>query len=165
MKFLIFKRLDMKKSDITASLLIIITCILLVIFLGLRSIDIGGGVPSYRFLAGREPITCKIANRGTEDRRYVYSFEADFNDLCSKVNAELIPAGFVDNTIVGEALLGYECRIYNLNGRFPRGRVCIYIYDNRQCIKLQNSNNYAISLTDGWVMVEVAYYRGWRWPF
>jgi len=171
----------MKKSDITASLLIIIMCILLVIFLGLRSIDgyIGGGgtAPSYRFLAGREPITCKIADKGTEDssgiedRRYVYSFEADYNDLCSKANAELIPAGFVGNTIVGEALLGNECRIYDLNGRFPRRPICIYIYKNTQYIDLHDlyknisKSNYALSDKDGWVMVEIVYYRGWRWPF
>jgi hypothetical protein len=164
-------RFNIKKSDIAASLVIIIVCALLMIMLWLRTSDRGGTAPSYSFLAGREPITCKIANRGTEDsrgvedRRYTYSFEADFNDLCSKANAELIPSGFVANTIVGEALLGYECRIYYLKPRFPRGPVCIYIYDYRQYIKHQNSNNYAISLKDGWVTVEIVYYRGWRWPF
>ena len=158
-------RFNIKKSDIAASLVIIIVCALLMIMLWLRTSDRGGTAPSYSFLAGRNPISCKIANRGTEDIRYTYSFEADFNDLCSKANAELIPDGFVGNTIVGEALLGHECRIYDLNGRFPRGPVCIYIYDYRQCIKLLNSNDYAISLKDGWVTVEISYGRGWQWPF
>ena len=158
-------RFNIKKSDITASLVIIIVCVLLMIMLWLRTSDRGGTPPSYSFLAGRNPITCDKANTPDEDIRYTYSFKADFNDLCSKADAELIPAGFVGNTIVGEALLGYECRIYDLNGRFPRGPVCIYIYDYRQYIKRQNSNDYVISLKDGWVAVEVVYYRGWRWPF
>jgi hypothetical protein len=161
----------MKKFDITVSLGIIILCVLLMIMVGLRSVDGGGTAPSYRFLGGREPITCKIANKGNEDRRYTYSFEADYNDLCSKADTELIPAGFVGNTIVGEALFGNECRTYYLNGRFPRGPVWVYIYDNRQYIDLHDlynnipKSNYALSEKDGWIMVEVAYGRGWRWPF
>jgi hypothetical protein len=172
----------MKKSDITASMLIIITCALLVIFLGLRSIDgyVGGGgtAPSSRFLSGREPMTCKKAEKGTEDssgiedRRYVYSFEADFNDLCSKANTELIPAGFVGSTIVDDTVVDKSfsevlssIRVYYLKGRFPRGPIWIYIYKNRQCIKLPNSNDYARTDKDSWVVVDIVYGRGWRWPF
>ena len=158
-------RINIKKSDITASLVIIITCILLIILIGLRSIGGEGTAPSYRFLAGQNPITCEKVNRGIEDRRYTYSFEADFNDVCSKADDELIPAGYSGNTLVGEALFSNESRIYHLNGRFPHGPVWVYIYDNCQCIKRQNSNDYALAEKDGWVMIEVAYGQGWRWPF
>jgi hypothetical protein len=168
---LTFKRSVMKKSDITASLLIIITCVLLVIFLGLRSIDgyVGGGgtAPSYRFLAGREPISFKKADKGNEDRRYTYSFETDFNDLCSKADAELKPAGFFGNTISIDNLFGNDssCRIYYRKERFPRGPVLIYIYDNRQYIEFPDSKKGALSMKDGWVMLEVVCGRGWQWPF
>ena len=165
----------MKKSDITASLLIIITCVLVVIFLGLRSIDgyVGGGgtAPSYRFLEDQDPLDCKKADkrtgdsRGIEDRRYTYSFEADYNDLCSKAYAELIPEAFSANTIVGEAPFGDEYRLYYRKERFPRGPVYVYIYDNVQYIKHTTPDNYGIAPKDGWVMVVVDCRRGWRWPF
>jgi len=160
-------RFKIKKSDIIASLVIIVVCVLLMIMLGLRTSDRDGTAPSYRFLAGRNPITFEKANGGIEDRSYTYSFEADYNDICSKADAELIPAGFVGKTVVDKAFSdnGVPCRIYYLKERFPRGPVWIYIYDNRQYIKFSNSNNYAISLKDGWITVEVAYGRGWHWPF
>jgi hypothetical protein len=155
----------MKKYDITASLLIIITCVLVVIFLSLRSIDGGGTAPSYRFLGGQKPMVCKKADSPDDNIRYTYSFEADFNDLCSKADAELIPAGFVGSTLVDEPFFGNKGRIYFQKERFPRGPVWVYIYDNVQCIKHTNSNNFGIAPKDGWIWVEVAYWRGWRWPF
>jgi hypothetical protein len=159
-------RLGMKKSDITASLLIIITCILLVILLSLRSIDGVGTVPSYSFLAGRNPIKYEKADKGNEDKRYIYSFEADYDDLWSKAYSELKPAGFTANGIV-RILSGKESkeRTFQLKEKFPRGSVLIYIYNNVQYIKHTNSSNFDIAPKDGWVMVEIVYYRGWRWPF
>lgn len=119
----------MKKFVIKISLAIIIIAVVLLIFLGLRSRD--SFVPSYSFLGGRNPTASKKANRGTEDsrgkedKRYIYSFEADFNDLCLKADAELIPAGFASNTLVFKNLSGNEFpyRVYWLKGRFPRGTV------------------------------------------
>jgi hypothetical protein len=160
-------RFNIKKSDITASLVIIITCVLLMIMLWLRTSDGGGTAPSYSFLGGRNPITCKKANgrtedsRGKEDIRYTYSFEADFNDVCSKADAELIPAGFVGKTLLGNE---YHIRYYLLKGRFPRGPICIYI-NNLQYIEFPNSKKGAIGEKDGLVMIEIIYFRGWRWPF
>ena len=162
----------MKKSDITASLVIIITCVLLVIFLCLRSIGGDGTAPSYRFLGGRNPVKWEKAKTGNEDRRYTYSFEADFNDLCSKAHAELAPAGFAvrsDVLIIPGKKSRY--RFYYLKEKFPRGPVWVYIYKNRQHIDLQNlynnipKSNYAVADKDGWVTVEIVYGRGWRWPF
>jgi len=162
----------MKKFDITVSLGIIILCILLMIMVGLRSVGGDGTLPSYSFLGGRNPIKCEKAKTENEDRRYTYSFEADFNDICLKADAELIPAGFVGSTVVDDTVvvktfsdIMSSLRVYYLKGRFPRGPMWIYIYDNRQYIKLPNSNDYAIAEKDGWVRVEVVYWRGWRWPF
>ncbi|MBN2591876.1 MAG: hypothetical protein JXA81_00105 [Sedimentisphaerales bacterium] len=158
----------MKKSDITASLVIIITCVLLVVFLGLRSIGGDGIAPSYLFLAGREPITCKKADSPDDDRRYTYSFEADFNDICSKADDELIPEGFVGQTFDIENLSGSEplCRMYwPPRSWFSHRLTWIYIYNNRQSIKFPNSKYNAVADKDGWVTVEVVYGKDWWWPF
>ena len=149
----------MKKSVIKTSLAFGIIAALILILLGLRSCDRGIAPPSYRFLGGQNPVSFK--------KRYIYSFEADFNDLRSKADAELIPAGFSGNTVVDKTFSdnGSPCRMYYLKERFPRGPVWVYIYDNRQYIKLPNSEHSAFCEKDGWVMVEVVYVRGWRWPF
>ena len=160
----------MKMFIIKISMVFIGIAVVLLIFLGLRSRD--EVVPSYRFLGGRNPTACKKAKTGNEDKRYIYSFEADFNDICSKADAELIPEGFVGTTVVDDTVVDKifsdvmsSLRVYYLKGIFPCGPIWIYIYKNRQCIKLPNSNDYAIADKDGWVMVEVRYGRGWRWPF
>jgi hypothetical protein len=160
----------MKKYVLKISLAFGIITALVLILLGLRSCDRGIAPPSYSFLAGRNPISCKnIKTRGA-DRSYVYSFEANFNDICSKADAELIPAGFVgrdsaDNYL---AVFGYDRseRYYTLKAKFPRGSVWIYVYNNRRYIDLPDSmEGSAMSIIDGWVQVTVLYGRGWRWPF
>ncbi|HCO96246.1 MAG TPA: hypothetical protein DIU00_20285 [Phycisphaerales bacterium] len=164
----------MKKYIIKISLVFIGIAVVVLVFLGLRLRREGGA--SYRFLAGREPITGEKANRRSEDsrglldRRYIYSFEADFNDFCTKADAELIPAGFSSNSRVFKNLSGDNSpyriyRIYDLKERFPRGPVWIVIYNDIQCVKFPNSEHNGLSEKDGWVMVEVVYGRGWRWPF
>lgn len=159
----------MKKFVIKIYLAFVIIAVGLMILVGFRTIDGDGTVPSYRFLGGRNPVKCEKAKTENEDRRYTYSFEADFNDICSKADTELIPAGFVGTTVVDDTVVDKffsdvmsSLRIYDLDGRFPRGPIWIYIYKNRQCIKLPNSNDYAIAEKDGWVRVEVVYWRGWR---
>jgi len=161
----------MKKFIARILPLCVIVIVILLILVGLRSIDGDGTVPSYGFLGGRNPVACENGKTEFTDKRYTYSFEADYNDLCSKADAELIPAGFVGSTIVDDTVVDKtfsdimsSFRVYYLKGRFPRGSICIYIYKNRQCIKLPNSNDYARADKDGWVMVEVVYGR-WRWPF
>ena len=164
----------MKKYAIKLSLVIVIVCVLLMIWLGLQTIDGDGTVPSYRFLEGCKPVACRDAKTEGVDKCYTYSFEADFNDVRSKSDAELIPAGFSSNSGVSQNLSGdnFPYRIYDLKERFPRGQVWIYIYDNRQYIDIHylnksvpKSENYKMAEKDGWVMIEVIYYRGWRWPF
>lgn len=136
------------------------------ILVGLRSCDGGGTAPSYQFLSGRNPIKFEKVKTENEDRRYTYSFEADFNDLCSKAHAELTPDGFAVREAV-QILSGKEFRerYYYLKEKFPRGAIYIYIYENRQCIKLPDSNDYAMAEKAGWIVVTVVYGEGWRWPF
>ena len=161
----------MKKFISRILLACVIVIVVLLILLVLLSSE--EAVPSYRFLGGREPINFEKANRSDEDRRYAYSFEGDFNDLCSKADAELIGTGFVGKNLTGESLSGneYITRYYWLKGRFPRGPVWININNNLQYTDLHDlytnvpKSNYALSEKDGWVMIEVIYGRGWRWPF
>jgi hypothetical protein len=162
----------MEKSVIKISLAFVIIAVVLLILLGLRSIDGDGTVPSYRFLGGRKPMICKKAKTGKEDKRYTYSFEADFNDLCSKAHAELTPAGFAVRTdLLIFSGKEFKYRLYYLKEKFPRGLVHIYLYDSRQYIDLHNlynnipKSNYALSDKDGWVTVEIIYGRGWQWAF
>jgi hypothetical protein len=161
----------MKKYVIKIFLAFVVIAALVLILLGFLSIE--EAKPSYRFLEGQNPVACKKPIERTGDGRrikgicYIYSFEEDVKDLCSKADAELIPAGFDSIILSVGNLSGNDspCRVYYLMERFPRGPIWVYIYDNIQCIKHTNSNNYGIAPRDGWVMVEVVYVRGWRWPF
>lgn len=157
----------MKKFDITVSLGIIILCVLLMILLGLRSRDGDGTAPSYRFLGGRNPITCKDVKTGGMDKCYYYSFEGDFNDICLKADAELIGAGFVVRPNVGKTLSGkeYSIRDYLQKNRFPRGAVWIVIENNRKYIEHRISKEGVLDNIDGWIVITIVYWRNWWWPF
>jgi hypothetical protein len=119
-------------------------------------------VPSYRFIAGRKPISCKDIKKGGVDKFYAYSFEADFNDVRSNAEAELIPAGFVDNTQPLNKSIYHD---YLQKSRFPRGQVWIMIHNNREYIENPISKDGRLVPRDGWVVVMIMYWRGWRWPF
>ena len=164
---LFFKRVVMKKFVIKISLSFVIITVLVLILLILRSLNEYGSVPSYRFLNGRNPITCKKADKVIEDKRYTYSFEADFNDLCSKADAELKSAGFVGNTVSIENLSGNESpySVYCQKGKFPHGMVWVYIYSNQKYLELPDSQKDVIDEKDGWVRIEVVYYKYWLWMF
>ena len=155
------------KSIIKISLAFVIIGVILLILLGLRSIDRGGTATSYCLLGGRKPISCKDLRTKDVDKIYAYSFEADFNDLCTKADAELIPAGFWGRTIVVKNLSDNDSneRYYWLKQKFPRGGIYIRIVNNQQYVELPNSNDYAICEKEGWAGIQIVYYRGWRWPF
>ena len=148
----------MKKLFVKISLTFIIIAAVVLIWLGLRSCDKGGTPPSYSFLAGREPITGEKANMSDEEIRYIYSFEADFNDLCSKADAELIPDGFVVRTLVIENLSGnkFPRRSYRLKNRFLNGPDRINISNGLAYIEKEDT----IGPKDGWIVVEIIYWPG-----
>ena len=133
------------------------------VFLGLRFR--GEGLPAYRFLGGRSPVSCVEFNdeSHTEDRRYIYSFEGDFNDICSKADSELIPAGFDCRTFVIESLSGYKFprRSYRLKKRFLNESVKINISNDIAYIEKKDT----IDPKDGWIVVEIMYWSGWLRPF
>jgi len=150
----------MKKSIAKLSLAFVIIAALVLILVGLQSLD--EVVPSYRFLGGRNPVAFRDVKTGGTDKCYTYSFEADFNDVCSNAEAELIGEGFVDGTQPG-----YKSRVrdYWLKNKFPRGKVWIYIHNNHEYIKHPDSKDGALGEKDGWIVVTIAYWRNWWWPF
>ena len=149
----------MKKFVITVSLGIIILLAILVILLGLRSRNEDGAKSSYRFLDGRSPVAFRGEEKWNKDRRYTYSFEADFNDVCLKAKSE----GFIGGVnFFGNDFSG---RYFSQKNKFPRGPVLIYIYRNCQYVELPDSKEGSFCEKEGWVRVEIVYFRGWRWPF
>ena len=149
----------MKKFVIKISLAFVIIAIVLLILLGLRSLD--SFVPSYRFLGGRNPTAYREFNEKSraEDKLYTYSFEADFNDVCSNAKAELISAGFVDRTLPSDKSREHT---YWLKNSFPRGPVKIKIHNNHEYIELPISKDGGLGPRDGWIVVEIIYWRGLR---
>ena len=146
----------MKKfiSKILRSCLVVIVILLILLVILPRRADI----PSYRFLGGRNPTDCKDAKTGSVDKLYIYSFEADFNDVCSNAKAELIPAGFIDRTHPGNES---SERRYWLKGSFPRGPIDINILDNYEYIEHPISKKGGLGRKDGWIVVTIAYWRNW----
>jgi hypothetical protein len=161
------RRLVVKKLFVKISLVFGIIAALVLILLGLRLIDGDETESSYRFLDGRKPTVFKDVKAQGVDTFYAYSFEADFNDVCLKADAELIGAGFVVNTNIGKTLSGneYSIRNYMQKNRYPRGPVWIVIQNNREYREHPDSEKRAISHKDGWVVVLITYWRSWRWPF
>jgi len=147
----------MKKSVIKISLAFVIITIVLLILLGLRSRD--EVAPSYRFLGGRNPVACKDGKTRNVDKYYTYSFEADFNDVCLNAKAELISAGFVDRTLPRDESREHT---YWLKNSFPRGPVRIVIHNNHEYVELPISKDGALGDKNGCIVVEIAYWRGWR---
>ena len=146
----------MKKFVIKISLAFVILAALILILLVLLSHD--EDIPSYRFLGGLNPAAYKEFNDKShaEDRLYIYSFEGDFNDVCTKARAELISAGFVDRTLPTEKS---RMHTFWLKEFFHRNPVNIRIYNNHMYIEKDD----AIGPKDGWIVVEVGYWPGqWR---
>ena len=143
----------------------VIIIVVLLILLGLLSVDGGGTVPSYRFLGGRSPTACRDVKTGSVDKCYTYSFEGDFNDfndVCLNAKAELIGAGFVDRTLPRNKS---RERGYWLKSNFLRGSVKINIYNNRKYKLHRISKEGVLDNRDGWIVVTIIYWRNWWWPF
>jgi hypothetical protein len=145
----------MKKSVIKISLAFVIIAAVILFLLILLSRD---SEPSYSFLAGRSPVACRDVKKGSVDKCYSYSFEADFNDVCSNAGAELISEGFVDRTLPGRKTLE---RDYWLKSSFPRGPIRIKIYNNRKYVEHPISKKGGLGPGNGWVVVEIMYWRWW----
>ena len=139
----------MKKFISNILLVCVIVIVLLLILFVLLSHD---SEPSYRFLGDRNPIKYEKYKAGIAERRYIYSFEADFNDVCSKAEAELFDKGFVVRTLPGDVYWEHTTLLREI---FRRNPFNIRIYNNHMYIEKDD----AIGPKDGWIVVEIGY-----WP-
>ena len=154
----------MKKSVVKRSLAVVIIVGIFLTLVGLlvwysRSRP---PIPSFRFLSGQGSALHVKDKRKSLYRttRDIYSFEADFNDVCADANAELTALGFVDETP-----LGHESsrRVYSLQKKVPGESVWIRILDKHKIAvySTPESSEYsspelhAYHYRDGWVSVEV----------
>jgi hypothetical protein len=103
-------------------------------------------------------VACREVKTGSVDKCYSYSFEADFNDVCSQAGTELISKGFVDRTLPGRKTLE---RDYWLKSSFPRAPIKIMIHNNHRYIEHTISKKGELHPRDGWIVVEIAYWRNW----
>lgn len=152
----------MKKSAVKRSLafVVIVGIFLTVIGLLLRNSRSGPSMPSFSFLSGRKPAFHSKNNSQTMYRitNDIYSFEADFNNVCLNANAELLALGFVDTT---QPIL--YCREYVFRGKLPYELVHVRISDNQKLTvystpessKYSSPERHAFHYRDGWVSVEV----------
>jgi hypothetical protein len=138
----------MKKSSIKKIVIITLTVvILLVIVVLLRSQPQQAPVPAFKFLSGRMLIAREEKNKsGINETLFVYSFEADFNNIVAVANSELSALGYI-NSIHNANLPSIK---YYLHGKKPIELSSVYIIKNH-IINAQ----YERHSRDGWVTVEI----------
>lgn len=161
----------MKRPVIKISLAIVIIIGIFLALFGLLSRD---SMPtlSFNFLRGRELTSCIKADPGRSvyrTTRYVYSFEADFNDVWSKANAELSALGFVTGTFRQDEP---RIREYQLRGKRNDELVTVRILDRHKLLVYSTPKSSQYSSPDrheyhyryGWVTVDIAQRRLRSWP-
>jgi len=121
-------------------------------------------VTSSRFLAGREFFRSIRTESGRPPYKIVTqtcSFEADFNDVCTNADAELLGRGF---KVVVRASQRPETRRYVLQKDAFSEWTSVTIYGGRRFTKFplrqfsrdRDDYCYGYESSDGWVAVEVA---------
>jgi hypothetical protein len=137
------KRLNIIKISAIAVTMVI----LLVIVVLLRSQPQQAPVPAFKFLSGRMLIAREEKNKsGINETLFVYSFEADFNNIVAVANSELSALGYI-NSIHNANPPSIK---YYLHGKKPIELSSVYIIKNH-IINAQ----YERHSRDGWVTVEI----------
>lgn len=153
----------MKRSVIKISFAVAITIGVLLTPLGLLR-RYSKPMPSFQFLSSRGPAICiKEAAGKTLDRK-VYSFEADFNDVCADANAELSALGYVDTTRPRQEPRSRE---YMFRNKVHGGSVTVSIIDRHklsvystpQRSEHSSPDLYAYHYRVGWVSVNIVQSR------
>jgi hypothetical protein len=163
----------MRKSVIKISLAIfVVVAGILLALLAVMMCDSGPEI-SLGFLDGRamtarlEQETSKSAYRTT---REVYSFKADFNDVCARADAELSATGA--KTLLFRGYPGREVAMYSFRSTFSGESVRVSIVEEKKLRKYLTPKwskpsslfgyNYESSV--GWVSVEIIQTRPRSWP-
>jgi hypothetical protein len=119
---------------------------------------------SFGFLAGRTlavPIQQNTNRSFDSTTNKVYSFMADFNDVCAKADAELFAMGFKI------APLGFRprsCRVYRL-GDFASANTWmrVYIHEDMEITEAPDGL-LRHRPAEGWISIEVCRSRLRSWP-
>ncbi len=127
---------------------------------------------SFRFLDGRK-LTARIeqapGKSAYKTTRDVYSFEADFNDVSTEVEAELLGLGF-KNVMLGNQKS--NSRQYMLRNNSSTERFSVIILDQHSLLsystpkssKYSSPARHEYHWRDGWVSIEVTRRRLRYWP-
>lgn len=156
---------------ISLAIFVVVAGILLAL-LAVMMCDSGPEI-SLGFLEGRamtariEEETSKSAYRTT---REVYSFRADFNDVCARADAELSATG--TKTLLFRGWPGREVAMYPFRSTFSGESVRVSIaagkklrkYLTPKWSKQSSLFGYNYEHTDGWVSVEIIQTRPRSWP-
>ncbi len=156
------------RSVIKISLAIIVVVGLL---LGLLAVIACDSEPetSFGFLDDRTMTACikqDPERAAYRSRREVYWFEADFNDVCAEMDAELSALGF-RRPFQGSQ--GSHMRIYVPGNNSLTKRLTVTILDKRRLVtsSISKSSTYLRPdrhSRDGWVSIEISRARPRAWP-
>lgn len=157
----------MKRRVIKIALAIFVVVGILVGLLAAMALDSGPEM-SFSFLDGRT-MTGRIEQARNSRRvtREVYSFEADFNDVCAEADAELSAMG---SQIASFSAGEIADREYRLGSHISanrwilvriRDRYRLEVFSSPESSKLDSSTYYP---RKGWVSVEVRRRRLRSWP-
>jgi len=151
----------MERSVIKKSFAVAITIGVLLTLLGLLR-RYSKPMPSFQFLSSRGPAIC--IKEAASKTRFVYSFEADFNDVCADANAELSALGYVDTTRPRQEPRSRE---YMFRNKVHGGSVTVSIrdrhklsvYSTPQRSEYSSPDLYAYHYRVGWVSVNTVQSR------
>ena len=157
---------------ISLAIFVVVAGILLAL-LAVMMCDSGPEI-SLGFLDGRamtarlEEETGKSAYRTT---REVYSFEADFNDVCARADAELSATG-AKTLLYSGRWPGREVAMYPFRSTFSGESVRVSIAEGKKLRKYLTPKwskqaslfGYNYERTSGWVSVEIIQTRPRSWP-
>ncbi len=159
------KKLSIRKKVAIAAALVI----LLVIVVLLRSQPRQAIVPAFKFLSGREPIAQIEMNHPIyREIRFVYSFEADFDDMITDANSELSNLGyFVIPNLNGD----FTKVVYRLSGKKINDEIVVSIVRNQKMdispppknFKYETPVSYIYLEKEGWVSIVIIQKENKNW--
>lgn len=117
---------------------------------------------SFDFLDGRS-MTCRIEQSRNSRRitRDVYSFEADFNDVCANLDSELSELGF---TMSSERNPEYRMRDYLRKKGSSIRWINVRISDKLIFSAFPSPDGLDCHYEEGWVSIEIQRWQRQFWP-
>jgi hypothetical protein len=124
----------------------------------------GESVPEFEFLKDKGSfIKIDLSDQSmTKEIRFVYSFEADYNDIVADANLELSALGYKGNFSQPKEAFYRSCT-YFLRGEKPGASISVEFIDKNELIAYETPKNseypspdrYEYHIRDGWVSVQI----------